>query len=227
MMSYGFIYSPELAGLPRDGELKIAAPALVAVPAVGRLYFSNLDHTGAYVRSILLAYPVGTTVYVERDPSTFASFRIRSIPIGGTGFVEIPVLTVASSGVLDAGLVDVSFIAETRELGRPRDAATDPDLVTLATAKAHLRVTDNDHDVDIQQKTRAASATIRDYLKSRNDETWTPETCPPWIAAAVLLLLAHLYEHRGDEFGNQNDNDARVWAAIANLCRRSRDPALA
>lgn len=104
---------------------------------------------------------------------------------------------------------------------------TDPVLVTLDTAKAHIRVTDTDHDADITQKLASASATIRDYLKARNDPLWTPETVPPWIATAVLLLFAHQYEHRGDAFGPSQDNDDRVWAAIANLCQRSRDPALA
>jgi Phage gp6-like head-tail connector protein len=104
-------------------------------------------------------------------------------------------------------------------------APTDPELVTLDAAKIHLQVADDDHDADVQEKLTAASATIRDYLKERNDPTWTPATVPPFIASAVLLYLAHLYEHRGDEFGQ--DNDDRVWGAIANLCRRSRDPALA
>ena len=103
----------------------------------------------------------------------------------------------------------------------------DPDLVELATAKAHLRIVDVDHDADIQQKLSAASASIRDFLKDRNDATWTAETVPPFIAASVLLLLGHLYEHRGDEFGSGHDNDDRVWAAITNLCRRSTDPAIA
>ena len=112
-------------------------------------------------------------------------------------------------------------------------APTDPVLVTLATAKRHLRIIDAAHDDDVTDKMTAASAAIRDYLKDRNDPTWIPSddvivgTVPPWVEASVLLLLAHLYEHRGDEFGDKQDNDDRVWAAIANLCRRSRDPALA
>lgn len=103
----------------------------------------------------------------------------------------------------------------------------EPLLVTLATAKAHLRIEDTLHDVDVTQKLTSASGTIRDYLKGQNDPTWDETTAPPWIQAAVLLLLAHQYEHRGDEFGSAGDNDDRVWAAIANLARRSRDPALA
>ena len=103
----------------------------------------------------------------------------------------------------------------------------DPVLVTKDAAKTHLRITDNDHDVDVIEKMGAASDTIRDYLKSQNDPTWDPDTVPGHIRASVLLLLAHLYEHRGDEFGSGNTNDAAVWEAIANLCRRARDPALA
>lgn len=106
-------------------------------------------------------------------------------------------------------------------------APSDPVLVELDDAKAHLRVTDLAHDADVTAKLASASAAIRDYLKERNDPTWTPDTAPPFVVAAVLLLLAHLYEHRGDEFGPAQDNDDRVWAAIGNLCRRSRDPALA
>jgi hypothetical protein len=104
-------------------------------------------------------------------------------------------------------------------------APTDPDLVTLATAKTHLNITDADHDADVQQKVTAAS--VRDYLKGQNDATWTPTTVPPFVASAVLLLLGQLYEHRGDELGPGQDHNARVWDAIAELCRRTRDPALA
>lgn len=101
------------------------------------------------------------------------------------------------------------------------------DLVVLETAKIHLRITDTAHDADVALRIAQASDEIRTYLKAKNDPTWTPATVPPRIQAAVLLLVAHLYEHRGDAFGNAQDNDDRVWAAIANLCRQSRDPALA
>ena len=113
----------------------------------------------------------------------------------------------------------------------------DPILVTLALSKRHLNIRDTDHDALVTDKMIEASATIRDYLKDQNDPAWapgddtatppTPSTVPPWVEASVLLLLGHLYEHRGDEFGDKADNDDRVWAAIANLCRRARDPALA
>jgi hypothetical protein len=105
----------------------------------------------------------------------------------------------------------------------PFYAPTDPVLVTLVQAKAQLNVTDTDHDAIITDMMTRASATIRDYLKERNDPIWTPVTAPPWILQAVLLLLGNWYEHRGDA----QANDAVVWEAIVNILRRSSDPAVA
>lgn len=52
---------------------------------------------------------------------------------------------------------------------------------------------------------------------------WTPETAPPQVIAAVLIMLTHLYEHRGDDASGDGD----VWLTIERLLVRSRDPALA
>lgn len=224
MISYGFYFSATPGDSVRDGEIRFDA----AAPFVGRvtrLYVDNLDREGQIVRQVVTAYAPGTTIYVESPSGArFASFRMLRAVVARSGLVEIPVLCLAGSpeGILP-GPVDVAFMR-----GDPmgRDAATDPDLVTLAVAKQHLRITDVDHDADVQQKLTAASATIRDYLKDRNDPTWTASTAPPWIVSSVLLLLAHLYEHRGDEFGGSQDNDDRVWSAIANLCARSRAPTI-
>lgn len=97
-------------------------------------------------------------------------------------------------------------------------------FVTLAQAKGHLRITDTDHDSDIQLKLNQAESTINDYLKSRVDIAWTDETtvAPP-VQAAILLLCAHFYEHRGDDM----KPDAALWQAIERLLMRYRDPALA
>jgi hypothetical protein len=170
-------------------------------------------------------------------------------------------------------------------------------LVTLAYAKAHLRIPadDNAHNDDVSIKAEQASAIILDYLKSRinnrstivsssvasptlittlaahtylNGNTvtitghagstpdlngswtisnvtsttftipvavtvagtggtasvsWTYVTVPVHVQAAVLLMLTHLYEHRGDD----QKADADVWLAIERLLIRSRDPAFA
>jgi hypothetical protein len=52
---------------------------------------------------------------------------------------------------------------------------------------------------------------------------WTEDSVPKHIQAAVKLMLAHLWEHRGDD----HRLDADVWMGIERLLIRSRDPALA
>jgi len=225
MMSWPFIWSPATTSAIVDGE--ISADASPPYARVTRLRVSNVTRDGAFIRNIVRDYPAGTTIYLEADPPTgrFASFTIAQPPdASDAAMLVLSVRHNASSADgLDAGPVDAVLL----RASEPRAAATDPDLVALDVAKRHLRVVDPAHDPDVQQKLTAASATIRDYLKGQNDPTWTPSTVPPWVSAAVLLLLTHLYEHRGDEFGDAQDNDDRVWDAIANLLRRSRDPSLA
>jgi hypothetical protein len=168
-------------------------------------------------------------------------------------------------------------------------------LITMTTAKAHLRITSSDQDGDIAAKAEQATEIILDYLKSRAhtgftiatssiasptvittddahsfvdgqtvviadhaDSTpslngshvisnvtgstftvpvavtvagsggtatllWTAVTAPRQVISAILLMLTHLWEHRGDAM----DTDPHVWEAIRRLLERSRDPAFA
>ena len=52
---------------------------------------------------------------------------------------------------------------------------------------------------------------------------WSDLTAPGQVQAAVLLMLTHLYERRGDDMKTDED----VWQAIGRLLMRSRDPAFA
>lgn len=52
---------------------------------------------------------------------------------------------------------------------------------------------------------------------------WTTANVPKRVQSAVLLMLSHLYEHRGDDLKTDED----LWLAIERLLMRSRDPALA
>lgn len=52
---------------------------------------------------------------------------------------------------------------------------------------------------------------------------WTPDTAPPPVTTAVLLMLTHLFENRGDDL----QADEAVWRAIERLLMRLRDPAYA
>jgi hypothetical protein len=96
------------------------------------------------------------------------------------------------------------------------------DLVTLADAKTHLRITTSSHDADITEKLADASAIILDYLREPAD-TWDPTTVPKPVKSAVFLMLTHLYEHRGDD----PETDEALWSAIGRLLARLRDPAYA
>ena len=105
-------------------------------------------------------------------------------------------------------------------------------LLSLATAKLHLRMTDDRHDADVQLKLDQAEATILGYMKpkqtgeDRPDWPWTAGTLPKEVEAAILLLLTFLYEARGDEPETKATAED-VWKAIDSLTCRLRDPAIA
>lgn len=102
-------------------------------------------------------------------------------------------------------------------------------VISLAEAKTQLRIPPADfyHDPEIQAALEAADAMIRKYLKSADDPTWDATTAPLDIKQAVKLMTAHVYEHRGDAFGPDGEADNQAWAAVANVLRMWRDPALA
>lgn len=54
--------------------------------------------------------------------------------------------------------------------------------------------------------------------------SWTTSTVPARVQAAVLLMVAHLWERRGDDLDSP---DEALWEAIGRLLMRDRDPALA
>lgn len=98
-------------------------------------------------------------------------------------------------------------------------------LVTLAEAKVHLRLTDTVHDADITQKRDAAQEAILAYETLAADPAWTETTVPRAVKHAILLLLTHYFEHRGDDARAAADED--VWLAIGRLLALYRDPTLA
>lgn len=101
-------------------------------------------------------------------------------------------------------------------------------LVSMSDAKLHLRVTDADHDVDIGLKLAQATDAILDYLTTGADPAWTETTVPLPVQAAILYLLTHLYEDRGDRAKETDaDADKTVWEAIDRLLVRFRDPSWA
>lgn len=99
-------------------------------------------------------------------------------------------------------------------------------MITLSQAHAHLRLTgvftlntspQDPRQADLELKLAQAKAIVLDYLKNQapNDS--------PAIDAAVLLMLTHLWDHRGEDMAD----DERLWEAIGRMLARLRDPAVA
>jgi hypothetical protein len=96
-------------------------------------------------------------------------------------------------------------------------------LVDLSHAKRHLAITSDSGDTLIVSKALEASDIILDYLDEDGDLEWTSDTVPPLVRSAVLLMLTHLWEHRGDEM----EPDAMVWQAVGRVLARTRTPVVA
>ena len=99
-------------------------------------------------------------------------------------------------------------------------------LLTLAEAKAHLYITDSAHDAEVAQKLASAEERILAYLGPAADASWTPASAPLYVKHAILNLLAHGYEHRGDDLAN-NRAEAIIWKELQNALSFYRDPGLA
>lgn len=71
-------------------------------------------------------------------------------------------------------------------------------VVTLAEAKAHLRVTSTSEDVNIQMYVDAAASAIEKYLNRAIPGSALPTPrIDPAIKSACLLLVDDLYNNRG------------------------------
>lgn len=100
-------------------------------------------------------------------------------------------------------------------------------LVSLGEAKRHLRVQTDADDQDINLKLEQANALILGRCNSTAwwraiTPTWTDETVPFEVQAAIFLLLTHLHEHRGDDM----DGDEKLWQAVDRLIGMQKDPVL-
>lgn len=90
-------------------------------------------------------------------------------------------------------------------------------LVSLADAKADLRILGSGEDVDIQNKLNTAEAIVVDYLK-RPDHGWTEESAPLVVKAAILLVLRNLFDEQ---------NSDPITPGVVSILFRQRDPTLA
>ncbi len=103
-------------------------------------------------------------------------------------------------------------------------------LVSLINAKAQCRqsLDDHDHDLEIQQYADHATALVLDRCNSTEywrviTPTWTESTVPGEVRAAILLVVAFLWAHRGD--GEMPDG--KFWDSIGYVIGSKKDPVIA
>jgi hypothetical protein len=101
-------------------------------------------------------------------------------------------------------------------------------LITLERAKRNLNETGSDHDGDIYAKLEEAQALVIGRCNSTAHwreitATWTEDTIPLEIQSAILIMLTHLYQHRGDDMRL----DAEAWAAVERQIGQYKDPVIA
>lgn len=94
-------------------------------------------------------------------------------------------------------------------------------LVTLEQVKSHLHVLEDDSETNdnLDMKRLQAEEIIADYLKSRFDATWTLETVPGDVHAAILKVVESLVDGEADV--------DPITPGVASLLMRRRDPAMA
>jgi hypothetical protein len=99
-------------------------------------------------------------------------------------------------------------------------------LFTLAEAKAELGIVDPAHDAVVARKLAEAEEMTLAYLALAVDPAWSSATAPEAVKSAVLALLVHLYEHRGDDFGPGSRDVGVIWRELQHRLSHYRDPSL-
>lgn len=220
-----YVYSTNVTEPPTGNQVRLDAAYPYTAAARAWIRYQTSDGIDAYYA--LMQTPAGADLILQdkNDHMIAAFFLTTGIAVDRGGYVELPIAYVSQSGaaLLNTQAILIAELDPTATIPPPEPEPIAPELVTFATAKEHLRITDLDHDAEITVKLAHANDTIYRYLEPRADPAWTPATVPGEIAAAVLYLLTHLYEHRGEDLSI----DEAVWAAIDRILARRRDPVFA
>lgn len=101
-------------------------------------------------------------------------------------------------------------------------------LVTLEQAQGQLRDWAENNTADVEAKLEQAEAIVLERCNSTAywraiTSTWTDVTVPLSVKTAILLVLTHLYENRG----NDMKADADLYDAIDRVLAYNRDRVIA
>jgi len=221
MTFWEYQYSSATTAPPGNRQLRFdAAPPYTDVT---RLFVSTETSLDRDVYHSLVGIPPGRILYVQDldDHTRLVQLRVTGPPVDGGGYFEIPVEWLRTDLPLTGQAC--ALIITTELSASPSPPVR---LETLANAKLHLHITDPARDAEVIVKLEHASALIYEYIGARADPTWNELTAPDVVQAATLKMLAHLYEHRGDDAASVFGPDAKVWDGISALLMRARDPAV-
>lgn len=105
-------------------------------------------------------------------------------------------------------------------------------LVSLADAKARLRIDDSSADSDYTAMLNQAQALVIDYVKQQYNDTWadtvddwTDSTVPEQVVVAILLMFGWLDAHRGDDAATLPVG--QLPSPVLSSLWRLRDPGIA
>jgi hypothetical protein len=217
-MLWSYVYSDNTAEPPTGNQIRFDA---TEYSLVTKVWIPYLTSDGIDIFYVLQNLDPDERLFVQdkNDHTRSVAFHVEGPPIDKTSYWEVPVIWLASVTLLTSGQAVMLLIAEP-DVPLPLPLA---ELVTMPEAKDHLRITTTAQDSDLQLKIDEATAIVIDFLKQDADPAWMHSTVPLPVKAGILLMLTHLWEHRGDNM----ELDEKLWAALMNLLARFRAPTVA
>ena len=86
-------------------------------------------------------------------------------------------------------------------------------LITLELAKAHLRLGDDTSQDELVAEKLAMAVGIAEDMTGRNlSAEFTAETLPPAVKAAVLMILATIFDNESDQIIGRSVSELSLTA---------------
>ena len=200
---------------PNNGNVRANAVDLTQATT---LAIAHKSDGGTDMSAKIAALVVGDvfTMHGATDDTQWVQYSVTAPAVMQTTWSELAVSARASH---DPTFADAALVSFTASFGGTPGGRT---LATLAEAKAHLQITDDARDAEVQAMLALASGIVLDYIGWRADPSWDEVTAPDVVRAATLRAVVHNWEHRGDD-----SDDTAFWTILRELLMRTRDPALA
>jgi hypothetical protein len=190
---FQYSFSSQIVEPPPTAQLRFDAATYAAVSKVWIPYTTS-DGIDAYRALIAMVATAPLYVQDKNDHTLYVEFAVAAAVLDKGSYVEVPVTYVGTGG---AALNNNQAVLAAIVSGDPT-AIPPPDsgavLVTLATAKAYVGITDTSRDATLQTVLNGAHAAIFDYLGEPD-----PVPTDSLIVACVLKQFAEMQRALGDD----------------------------